>query len=333
MRISFAFGIALAMTAPATLWAGEPTGAQEQAAVDPEVVPDVITLSADKNRRMTVDVTINGNGPYPFIVDTGAEGTLIPRELAEQLSLRGGPEVKIHSMGASKVVRTAVIPQLAANKMIVKDVVAPALTRSNLGAAGILGLPALKSQRMLLDFKAGSMTLTPSDEAQENWEGESIVVTARSRLGQLILTDASIDGDHVQVIVDTGNYLSVGNLALRRLLTARRAAPFGGRAPIELLDVTGNTTQVNYTIVDQLRIATLGFENVPIAFADAHVFTMLGLKRTPTLLLGMDVLRFFGRVSIDFGKRRVRFQRSEAYIVPASGNVAQSPRGQPPAAK
>ena len=82
---------------------------------------------------------------------------------------------------------------------------------------------------------------------------------------------------------------------------------------MELLDVNGATTQLDYAIVKEMRIATLGFENVPVAFADARVFTVLGLKRAPALLLGMDVLRLFGRVSIDFGKRRVRFQRLQDY--------------------
>ncbi len=315
MRASLAFGIVLSMAVPAYLWAAEPGDAPLEASVDGVAVTDVITMFNDSGQRMSVDITINGRGPFPFIVDTGAENTLIARDLATQLALQEGPDKTIHSLGASRTVGTVVIPQLAVNRLVVRDTVAAALSRNNLGAAGILGLPALRSQRMLLDFKAGTMSLTPSDERPENWEGDSILVTARSRLGQLILTDASIEGEFVQVILDTGNDLSVGNLALRRLLAKRGAIRSGSETAIELLDVNGTTTIVNATTVKEFRIASVGFENLPVAFADARVFTVLGLKRAPALLLGMDALQLFGRVSIDFGRRRVRFQRPEEYRV------------------
>ena len=325
MRTGFALGIVLALASPTVAWAAEPINPPEPSAALPESTPDDIALFADEGRRMKIDVIINGKGPFPFIVDTGAEETLIARELVTQLALREGPEKRLHSLGVSRTVRTAIVAHLAANKMVVKDIVAPAVNRYNLGAAGILGLPALKSQRMLLDFKAGTMALTPSNVRQENWEGESITVTARNRLGQLILADASIEGDRVQVIIDTGNELSVGNEPLRRLLSARRSGPSSANLPVSLMDVNGDTTSVDSMIVDKLRIATFGFNHVPIAFADAHIFTVLGLKRTPTLLLGMDVLKLFGRVSIDFGNRRVRFQTAEAYNVPTAAAATTRP--------
>ena len=113
------------------------------------------------------------------------------------------------------------------------------------------------------------------------------------------------------MILDTGNDVSVGNGALRRLLSIRRPASPETYRKVALIDVNGNTTQLDTRIVDQLRIASLNFKNVPIGFADARVFEVLGLREQPALLLGMDVLRLFERVSIDFGNRRVRFQFAE----------------------
>lgn len=43
-----------------------------------------------------------------------------------------------------------------------------------------------------------------------------------------------------------------------------------------------------------------------MAFADVHPFKKLGLMDRPALLLGMDALRLFERVSVDFPNRRVR---------------------------
>jgi hypothetical protein len=44
-----------------------------------------------------------------------------------------------------------------------------------------------------------------------------------------------------------------------------------------------------------------------VAFADAHPFKRFGLLDRPAMLLGMDTLRVFHRVSVDFAQRKVRF--------------------------
>ncbi len=308
MRTSFALAIVFALATPAL--AADPAP-PEDAATDES---QSLTLA---KQRMTVNVKINDKGPYPFVVDTGAENTMIARELADELALRDGPQRVLHSIGATRNVRTAVIPHLSANRIVSRNIVASTVGKNNLGSVGILGLSTLKSQRMLLDFKSGAMTLTPSNEKQETWEGESITVTAQSRLGQLILTDASIEKDRIWVILDTGNDVTVGNLALQKLLTKRGVGGNAGNS-IGLIDVNGAVTQFDYVIVNRMRIASIAFENLPMGFADARIFNVLGLKGQPALLLGMDVLKMFGRVSIDFGNRKVRFQRTEVYEPPAT---------------
>ncbi|MFD2499649.1 hypothetical protein ACFSTI_13520 [Rhizorhabdus histidinilytica] len=56
---------------------------------------------------------------------------------------------------------------------------------------------------------------------------------------------------------------------------------------------------------------------MPIAFADAQIFHRLGLDNRPSVLLGMDALRLFDRVSIDFANRNVRFlMPGDAWQVP-----------------
>ncbi|MBW8911971.1 MAG: hypothetical protein JF564_08835 [Sphingomonas sp.] len=50
--------------------------------------------------------------------------------------------------------------------------------------------------------------------------------------------------------------------------------------------------------------ATIG--NLPVAFADAEPFRHFGMTDRPALLLGMDVLRQFRLVRIDFPNREIR---------------------------
>ncbi|MEI9853098.1 MAG: aspartyl protease family protein [Sphingomonas sp.] len=44
--------------------------------------------------RLTVAVAVGSSGPYNFIIDTGAERTVVSRELAGQLGLAAGAPVR-----------------------------------------------------------------------------------------------------------------------------------------------------------------------------------------------------------------------------------------------
>ncbi|MFX9093446.1 hypothetical protein ABTN25_20120, partial [Acinetobacter baumannii] len=82
-----------------------------------------------------------------------------------------------------------------------------------LGADGIIGLDSLQGQRVLLDFRAGRMAIGEVADLGGT-RGFEIVVQARRRSGQLIMTDAIIDGVKTDIIIDTGSDTSIGNRAL-----------------------------------------------------------------------------------------------------------------------
>ena len=302
----------LALTITTTAWAAAP--AAEPAPPAEPAPAEILPVDTDKTLRMTVDVKIDDRGPYPFIIDTGAQRSIISRDVAEALALSQGRSIRLHTMDGVETVNTVIIPRLTVNSLEVQKIEAPALLPEHIGAAGILGTDALQLHRVLVDFQAGTMALTRSAPLRkawkDDWEGESIVVTARRKLGQLILTKASVGDTYVDVIVDTGLELSVGNEALRRKLfgQSRGAKPWRS---VGLVSVTGDVTALQYTMVDQLRIAGLGIRNLPLAFTDAHVFNVLGMKNRPALLLGIDALRLFDQVSIDFVTREVGFRWSD----------------------
>ena len=50
----------------------------------------------------------------------------------------------------------------------------------------------------------------------------------------------------------------------------------------------------------------MSLTNLAIVFADAHTFKQLKLDAKPALLLGMNAMRAFKKVSIDFANRKFR---------------------------
>jgi predicted aspartyl protease len=280
--------------------------ASSQTAAPPEAnEPEtVIGTEEDRSERMTVPVMIGGRGPFNFVVDTGAERTVIARELATDLALDAGARTRVHSMTEVSLIDTVVIPDLEVGGRNVQRIHAPALARRNLGAEGMLGVDSLKSQRVSFDFGRQEMTVQPSSRPRERWEGDAIVVTGKSRFGHLVLVDAAIDGQKVWVIVDTGSQVTVGNSVLRKKLADKKR--LGASYPMHLISVTGGSIAADQSIAKRIRLGSVTINNLPIAFADVHPFRKLDLMDRPALLLGMDALRLFSRVSVDFAKRRVR---------------------------
>ncbi len=265
----------------------------------------VIDTGIDRTLRMTVPVTVDGRGPYAFVVDTGADRTVLSRELADHLDLQAGESATMHTMTGVGEVRTVRVPTLEVGGGRNDDFNAPALAEANLGAKGLLGIDSLQGRRVVMDFTKGTFTVSPSKVTREKIEPDTIVVTARSRYGQLILVDSDIGGLPITVIVDSGAQNSVGNLALQRLLTKRKKV--GSFAPITMTDVTGADMVAELALVDGIRIGGFTINDVAVAFVDAHPFKKFGLLNRPAMLLGMDTLRAFRRVSVDFAQRKVRF--------------------------
>ena len=249
---------------------------------------DEVATGLDRSLRMTVPVMINGQGPFDFVVDTGADRTVISEELAKQLNLPQSGTATLHAMGGSAKVKLVSIKTVQVSTNIAKRVEAAALPRRNVGADGLLGIDSLKNQRIVMNFQSNTMRVEPASVPEEAVPEDSdlIIVTAKTRLGQLVMVDADANGQKIWVVVDTGAQNSIANTRLRALLVKR--VPETEIKSISMVDVLGRTTPAEYTIVSKLRIGGVSMGNAAIAFADAHPFRLFGLTRKPSMLLGVE---------------------------------------------
>jgi predicted aspartyl protease len=256
----------------------------------------------DHEDRMTVPVQIAGAGPFAFIIDTGAQRSVISRQLAARLGLPPGPRVRLTAITGTSAVDTVVIPSLSVSSLGARRVEAPSLEAQNLGALGILGIDTLQDHALTIDFDRQRMTVTPAigHKPPPREDGE-IVVRARSLFGQLVVTDATVAGRRVRVVLDTGTSVTIGNMALRRLLSRRK-----GGEPAIFTSVLGDQIVTEYAALPVMTLGPATIRALPVAFADAPPFTAFGLATKPALLLGMDALRLFRRVHIDFARRELR---------------------------
>ena len=272
--------------------------------IDKTTQTEDVRFRADIYQRMTVPVRVSGTGPYRFLVDTGADRTAISRELASHLKLDAGQDTQLHSIARESTIKTAMVPslQLARREVKVRD--AALLSSENIGADGILGVDSLRSQRILFDFENQTMSIVPSATPDFRDEPGTIVIEANRRNGRLIVTEATANGHSVVVIIDTGSQISLGNLALHKALLGNHM--LNGSEEVVLESVTGDRLVGDYMFVRELQMGPVGLKDLAIVFADAHVFKQLKLDGKPALLLGMNAMRAFKKVSIDFAAKRLR---------------------------
>jgi hypothetical protein len=162
----------------------------------------------------------------------------------------------------------------------------------------------LRSQRVQFDFEKRLMSIVPSKSPDFKDEPGTIVVQARRKSGRLVVTDAEANGERLTVVLDTGSQVSIGNQALRDRLLGRNL--INPRQTVELESVAGEKIYGDYMFVRRLDIGGIGLKDLAIVFANAHTFKQLGLEKRPALLLGMNAIRAFKKVSIDFANKKFR---------------------------
>lgn len=270
--------------------------------------------------RLTVPVLVNGRGPYHFIVDSGADTSVVGLRIARGLELPLGTPAVLNSMIARNVVDRVKVDQLTLGPTTVRNLQLPALSEADMGGDGMIGIDALVEQRLMLDFERRMIKVEDARVPVRPMPGEIVVIGRRYR-GQLILTQVRAAGISLEAVIDTGTQITIGNLALRDRLVRRRKARL---ETVPVIGVTGETATLELATIPELRLGPVVLHDVPMAFADLPPFRMFGLADEPALLLGTDLLESFRRVSLDFRARKVRFQLKRCR--PQGVVVATSPQ-------
>jgi Aspartyl protease len=315
-----AFGVMLIAPATAAAAAAEPPriGRPRPAPATPPDVPPLPPAAIDNtlsiggqdvkaravDTRLSVDVLVNGRGPYRFVVDSGADTSAVGLRIAHDLQLPLGEPAIVNGMTSRDLVDRVKVNALTLGPSTVRDLELPALRELDLGGDGLVGIDALVQQRLMMDFEKHLIKVEDARIPVKVMPGD-IVITAKRKRGQLILTEVRASRVKLDAVIDTGSEITIGNSALRDKLVAKNRAKFW---EVEAIGVTGVKVKLQLARIDELQMGPVILRDVPIAFADVPPFKLFGLSAQPALLLGTDLLETFRRVSLDFRARKVRFQ-------------------------
>ncbi len=282
---------------------------------------DTASLAArtDANSHLTVEVRING-APYHFVIDTGAERSVIADDVAAALALPNGRPVMVDGISRRIQAPTVIVEDLTFGPFSRKGLILPILPRRSVIADGYLGLDAINGSRVTFDFKNNGLTIEqPKSRFLPEEPGvEMTRVKAHGAAGHLRVVDCLVDSIAATAFIDTGAEVSVGNPALLEALKSRNKGLLETGAMV-LSGVTGGEITGQVVPISRISLQQLAFTNGSLVMADVPDFDTWDLRERPALLIGMDYLRQFSRVSIDYRSKIIRFELSMAPPRPTPG--------------
>jgi predicted aspartyl protease len=293
---------------PVTVELSSPTLSPEESALF------ALPTTHDHAGRVVVAATVNGKGPFRFIVDTGATHSTITPDLARALGLQ---PTKLSTIVVNGITGTAQVSAVTLDRLQTGDLTEDGLIVPVVGSAvmagadGIFGAAGLTEKTLSVDFLRNRVRISGGfDNAIHD---QSFKVHATRMSHGLMILAIQVGRVHAFGVIDTGSERTLGNLALRDALNER------GRpgTVAKVTSVYGATTQVEPGEIFRaptISIDTLRIEDVEVVYGDFHIFKVWELQEKPAMIIGMDVLGTVASLGIDFKNQNIYLTNSTTHI-------------------
>jgi hypothetical protein len=269
-----------------------------------------LPTTRDHIGRVVVPVIVNGKGPFRFIVDTGATHSTITPELARALGLKAGEAstVVVNGITGTTQVSAVMLDRLQTGDLIIDGLLVPVVSTSIMaGADGIFGAAGLTEKSLSVDFQRNRVEI--SGGVQAAVRAEALKIHATRVTHGLMVLPVQVGSVHALAVIDTGSERTLGNLALRDALNARRrpgtvaqvTSVYGATAQVE----PGEIWRAPTILIDSLRI-----NDVEVVYGNFHIFQVWDMQDEPAMVIGMDVLGTVGSLGIDFKNQLVYLTNS-----------------------
>jgi predicted aspartyl protease len=159
---------------------------------------------------IVIPVTVNGTGPYEFLLDTGSNTTIISAEFARTLRLRLIDRVELVTVAGSQIVPRAQLESLAVGSKSAKN---PEALFSDLREVravkpeirGVLGMNFLAQFNFLIDYRERRIQFEDDDELERSLRGARAPIETPE--GRTLITS---DGkERLRLALDSGTSMLI----------------------------------------------------------------------------------------------------------------------------
>ncbi|MFN7273212.1 MAG: aspartyl protease family protein [Gammaproteobacteria bacterium] len=258
----------------------------------------------DRIGRIWAPVTIDGKGPLRLVLDTGASRSALTPAALTKLGIQPDLDRMVLLRGTTGSAR---VPTVRVGQVEIGDLLAERQTMVVVddafgGADGVLATTALRDRRILADFRRDRIEITRSN-------GERAppgFTTLRIKLldQHVPWVEAMVGGVRVKAVIDTGAQSTIGNLALRDALLAKRREVDAREEGV--IGVTGDLQEGRSMAAPAIQLERIMVRRARINFVDLHIFQRWQLRDEPAMLLGMDVIGVLDTVILDYRRRELQ---------------------------
>ncbi len=251
--------------------------------------------------RPTAKVTINGAGPYDFLVDTGANTSVVAMRHVQAL---GAPLVGMTIVNGTTgsaelpMARIASLSTGAVKSANIEVAVLPdkALLRQD----GILGGDVFAGKRLFFDIANKRVVV----EAPRRRPSRALIAgNLTVRNGALAEIEGRVGRVTARLMLDTGGDGCIVNSKLAEALikTHPRMLRFD-RGTVQ--GVTGHVLAGDLLALPDITMDTVTVAKVGAVAVDAPIFDLWGLSNSRAMIVGVSVLSRAQSFTIDYGARR-----------------------------
>ena len=251
--------------------------------------------------QIVVPVMIDGRGPFPFLVDTGANGSVIAPRLVKVLGLirREGRVERVEGVTGTQPLPWVSVRRLQVGRIVKRNVHMPVCSTPIMSEVdGILGMAGFGPVRIAVDFRHHRVAI---DRSSRGPMWGFLDIRAVRTPGGLLMIPARVGGLAVEAVIDTGSPVTLGNLALRTALLSRNRS--GVTTPI--YGVTQQVSTGSTAVAPTLILGPVAIQHLPIVYSDVPIFREWHLQGTPAVIIGTDVLSVADSLVLDYPRSRV----------------------------
>jgi len=260
--------------------------------------PRAVPIYLSENGHILTDAMVNGEGPYTFILDTAAGGTVVFEDFAESAGfdpIRGGEQIQVH--GASGIMEASLVEvgdvQMGEWSFTLDQaIVIPAPEDDHIMGEGIIGFGQLLAQPVGFALADGQLDIFERDQAIDadaELEGEWFSTPIELRMGGFVWTNVIIDGVPFDAVIDTGARRSTINPAGAQALGIDlETADLVEDEPIR--GATSHPTPSWTLPVSTVQMGDRVWGGRNLTVSDIAIFSAMGRQDVPTIIFGADML-------------------------------------------
>lgn len=263
-----------------------------------------VPYTANENGWLTVSASVNGQGPFPFIIDTGASQTLAFQPLADAVgfSPTGGELQTVLGLADQGQFAPYYLGDINVGAAKLENLVSVVLPEWGVEGRpfGILGLDFLRKYILIFDAENQILNIydraaPPAEEATRRWKSATLIPESFGIEGvELYVIEARVNGRRVDFLVDLGASGTIinrqGVAKIMRSGYSISVRPTGADTAARITDALRREENARYVRTRRIQFGRNNWYNRIIAIHNAQILTELGVNSKAFGILGVDMV-------------------------------------------